>query len=205
MATAVVEARFLEKMIPEPNTGCWLWMGGKRGVGYGEFSGDYAHRAAYGLFVGEIPSGLVVRHKCDNRACVNPSHLEVGTTQDNADDCTRRGRRQRGSRRPLAKLTEPIVAEIKALLAAGDQTHEEIGARFGAPPKMVSKIAAGRSWTHVPWPEVDNRRRLQRLTPEVRAAILAECAAGARQADVGAKYGFGQTHVSRIVRAAATP
>lgn len=77
--------------------GCWLWTG-STSKGYGQLStwgGEQnykAHRLAWELMNGPVPDGLVVRHKCDNPRCVNPSHLEVGTQKDNSMDTSRRGR-----------------------------------------------------------------------------------------------------------------
>lgn len=78
--------------------GCWEWTAGRTGVGYGVLRSDVgrtmlgAHTVSYRLHVGPIPQGLVVRHKCDNRLCVNPDHLELGTHADNVRDRDLRGR-----------------------------------------------------------------------------------------------------------------
>lgn len=89
-----VIARFLAKVQGDPNGGCWLWEGA--GHDYGTFWLDgvheYAHRVAYRLFVGELPDGAQVRHKCDVSRCVNPLHLETGTQLDNMHDKHLRGR-----------------------------------------------------------------------------------------------------------------
>lgn len=84
---------FLERVEPIPESGCWIWLGGNHANGYGGFNldgkKDYAHRAAYRLFVGEIPEGKIVCHKCDVKMCVNPAHLYVGTYFDNSMDMVR--------------------------------------------------------------------------------------------------------------------
>lgn len=77
---------FLENILPEGE--CLIWTGGLHGGGYGSFKGSTAHRWAYRTFVGEIPSGLVIDHLCQERLCVNPAHLEAVTNQENL----RRGR-----------------------------------------------------------------------------------------------------------------
>lgn len=83
---------------PEPNTGCWLWAKGMSGEGYGVTRHPAtqeickAHRVVFDLLVGTIPKGLLVCHRCDVKLCVNPDHLFLGTSQDNAQDMLRKGR-----------------------------------------------------------------------------------------------------------------
>lgn len=80
----------------ERTSSCWNWAGSLSACGYGQFRfGDKqrrVHRLAWTLKRGPIPVGLWVLHHCDNRRCVNPAHLYLGTAQDNADDRVRRGR-----------------------------------------------------------------------------------------------------------------
>ena len=79
--------RFWGHATPEPNSGCWLWVGAITDNGYGSFWADgrshRAHRFAYAQFVGPIPSGLTLDHLCRNRICVNPKHLEPVTDREN--------------------------------------------------------------------------------------------------------------------------
>jgi hypothetical protein len=98
----IVDEAFMSHVIPEPNTGCWLWMGSLNNKGYGKFNRrgktGYAHRAAL-LTKGAPPfAGAYALHQCDMPACVNPDHLKWGTQLDNMAECVRRGRQARGER-----------------------------------------------------------------------------------------------------------
>lgn len=82
-------------------TPCQNWEGGVSGCGYGNISlrdrtgaivNIKAHRLAYAMHYGVDPAGLVVCHKCDNKLCLNPEHLFLGTQGDNVRDCVRKGR-----------------------------------------------------------------------------------------------------------------
>jgi len=101
--------KILDRSIPEPNSGCWLWLGAptKKKNGYGVVCGGTAkygtywhvpaHRYSYMVFRGPIPEGMCVLHKCDNGLCVNPDHLWIGTQKDNMHDCVRKGRFRGGN------------------------------------------------------------------------------------------------------------
>ncbi len=82
-----IKARFDQKYIPEPNSGCWLWLASTSVLGYGHFRVDgktaKAHRYSYERFVGPVPRGLELDHKCRVRSCVNPDHLEPVTHAEN--------------------------------------------------------------------------------------------------------------------------
>lgn len=89
-STAPFEERLARFVIPEPNSGCWLWIGATSSGGYGQFQESpnpkkkvSAHRASYEYFVGPIPPGMQIDHLCRVRCCVNPAHLEPVTNREN--------------------------------------------------------------------------------------------------------------------------
>lgn len=98
---------FDDRYIPEPNTGCWIWTAPLSTLGYGWFRCNgkrtQAHRFSLEIFKGPIPEGLFALHTCDNRWCVNPDHLYVGTALDNARDMVARGRHSNGRRKADAE------------------------------------------------------------------------------------------------------
>lgn len=136
----------------EKTDGCWLWRGCVDRDGYGQIGVNWrqlkAHRFSWELHYSAIPEGLCVCHKCDNRACVNPEHLFLGTSQDNTRDKVSKGRQPIGSQTPMAKLTEEDVVAIKRLIASGKpQLH--LARDYGVTQGTISHIHHGRSWRHV--------------------------------------------------------
>ena len=131
-------AEKLEQMsMPEPNSGCLLWLGAIGTSGYGKTSYRKkhlsAHRAAYEAFVGQIPLGMHVCHRCDVPLCINPAHLFLGTHAENMLDRDHKGRTLRHEKHPGAVIDMPTAAAIYA--APG--TQREIGRLFGVDQKTV--------------------------------------------------------------------
>ena len=133
---------------------CWEWNGGKSVLGYGRFWLDgrdqRAHRVSYQFYVGEIPDGLNVCHRCDNPGCVNPDHLFLGTTTDNARDRMNKGRgfRPTGERHHMAKLTEEKVKEIRARHSDGAR-GDDLAKEFCVSEPTISMIVCGHIWANV--------------------------------------------------------
>lgn len=112
-----------------------------------------AHRLAYELFVGYLPSGALARHTCDNPACHNPSHLIPGTHQDNKNDSVSKGRhahgekigrRMRGDQHPNIKMTDAEVIEARAKWATGRFLVRELAATYHVSENHMRQILKGR-------------------------------------------------------------
>ena len=147
--------RFEQKFIPEPMSGCWLWTSGLFSNGYGQFSLNGspvgAHRFSFETYVGPIGEGLYVCHKCDNRLCVNPEHLFLGTAQDNKLDCMAKGRvvQVRGEDQGSAKLTTEKVLAIRSLPTLPLALAKEYAAKWGVCWRTLYRVRQGVRWGHV--------------------------------------------------------
>lgn len=144
------EERFERNVEGDTNGGCWLWAGRINTSGYGQMRArgvtQAAHRWAYEAFVGPIPEGLLVCHRCDVRGCVNPDHLFLGTNADNMADMARKGRadRKHGARNGRSKLTPAQVRDIRRL--HGRMAQKDIAAAYGMSPTQIGNIIHGVCW-----------------------------------------------------------
>jgi len=148
-----VAERFWAKVAKCGDDDCWEWLAACSDNGYGRIGrgsqgsgNEYAHRLSYEMHFGEIPAGLMVCHRCDNRKCVNPAHLFLGTGADNQADMARKGRSLHGERHNLARLTEEQVLLIRQMWQQGGVTQADIGVQFGIGKQQVSDIVRGNSW-----------------------------------------------------------
>lgn len=149
-----MEQRFCSKIDKNGSGGCWNWTGCLSNDGYGvvNIAGRVfrAHRVAYELWIGEIPNGLVVRHKCkQNRKCVNPEHLQTGTKQDNSYDKVRDGTMIMGVNHSQSKLNDNSVREIRRLYAAGNILQSQLAKQFGVSTSMIGLIVNLKKWKHI--------------------------------------------------------
>ncbi len=135
--------------------GCWNWKKAKRGdkKDYGglKIRGKcwFAHRYSYTVFVGEIPYGLFVCHKCDNRKCVNPDHLFLGTQDDNMKDMAKKNRGTNGEKAVHSKLTSNMAMEIRFASAKGNLLFKDLARVFGVRSQSISQIVNKKSWKHI--------------------------------------------------------
>lgn len=152
------EARFWSKVRKTP--GCWEWAASKNNSGYGCFSFNSkrwgAHRFSWLIHHGDS-KGLFVLHSCDNRSCVNPSHLWVGTQSANLQDMIKKKRHRgvthpnsyaTGSRHHNAKLTTAKVKQIRALRFEG-LSYYQIAKQFEVSRQHIRTLCLRKSWRRV--------------------------------------------------------
>ena len=156
--------RFTEKFIPEPMSGCWLWIGAiKRDPRYRTNDRPLFHvgsrvtkrlrpasHVAWELYHHPMPADMCVLHTCDNPMCVNPDHLFLGTRIDNVRDMDAKGRRRNGprlgERNHAAKITADIVQNIRQSVEKG----AVLAKRYGLSSSTITNIRHRQSWSHIP-------------------------------------------------------
>lgn len=143
--------RFWPKVRVAGPDDCWEWTAHRYPTGYGDISDAltgrhhvYAHRASWEIAHGPIPDGMSVLHRCDNRGCVNPGHLFIGSQTDNVRDAISKGRHVppphlRGERNNKARLTDVQVSEIRERHAEGEN-FERLAEAFGVWPTSIERI-----------------------------------------------------------------
>jgi hypothetical protein len=144
------DKKFEKYAMPIPESGCWIWCGSISKHGYGKLTEGrgktlQAHRAAYENKFGKVKSGLVIRHICDVKSCVNPNHLVSGTQKQNIDDKVRRNRHAKGETHGMSKLTEDQAKMIKMRFVTSKEAHE----MFGISKTTARQIASGFAWKHL--------------------------------------------------------
>ncbi len=144
--------RFWDYVDKQDLSGCWVWTGAIKTDGYGQIrisrKNYQVHRIAYELIRGVIPDGLLVCHHCDNKPCVNPHHLFLGTHWDNAHDALKKGRLAIGERIAQSKLSKEDVVEIRRLSKLGLKRCV-LGKIFKINESTVSKIVLRKRWAHI--------------------------------------------------------
>lgn len=170
----VYAERFWSHVAKSEGDGCWTWTASRDRLGYGRMKvGSHtdgsrktvsAHRLAWELAEGPIPEGLCVLHRCDNRPCVRPEHLFLGTVADNNHDMIAKGRQARGDRsgartkperlargerNSKSKMTEPDVRLARALYRSGLSSMKDLARLYGIWPNAMWRILRGESWAHV--------------------------------------------------------
>lgn len=145
--------RFWSKVDRAGPDECWLWKGARHPKGYGEFRSPpgitkIAHRVAFILSHGGIPSGLLICHSCDNPPCCNPKHLFAGTAKENSLDMVSKCRSPRGERQGHTSMTE---REVRAIRRLNDLSvrQKDLAEAFGVPQQTMSAIINRKNWKYL--------------------------------------------------------
>ena len=145
--------RFWEK-VDVCGDNCWNWLACKR-FGYGYLTVKYkkiqAHRLSWEYHYGPIPKDKFVLHKCDNKGCVNPSHLFLGTQKDNIRDMLKKNRQNylRGVELPQTKLTPTQVVEIRGKYTPRQYTYDKLAKEYGVSYTQVYRIVNKERWEYI--------------------------------------------------------
>lgn len=131
---------------------CWVWTAAKNPDGYGKLGPNCtgetkAHRISWVLAHGPVPDKMHVLHSCDNRRCVNPAHLSLGTHQQNMADRERRGRGIKGERVGISRLTENAVRRIRIVWPT--LTQYQLAEIYSVAPSTIYYAATGKTWRHL--------------------------------------------------------
>lgn len=147
---ASLERMFSDRVMWVPESGCAIWVGPINSSGYGRIRDAYAHRVAWEVVNGPIPQGMNVCHRCDTPACVNPSHLFLGTHQENMWDSAKKGRARQPSPRygvehPRSRLsTEDVQA-----LRSGAASVEDIARKRCVHPETARRARDGITYRNL--------------------------------------------------------
>ena len=151
MATLSTYRRRFNERYVVVSSGCWEWTAPLIEEGYGQMSyfgiTEKAHRVSWILHVSSIPKGMCIIHKCNNRKCVNPDHLYIGTVSDNVQDAIKSGSFS-GRGHGIKKLTKLDVLYIRDMLALGTP-HWLIAKQYNVSRTAISGISTGKTWSHV--------------------------------------------------------
>jgi hypothetical protein len=139
--------RFWSKVY-RPQEGCWIWTASKKSSGYGAFKAKRtmpAHHYSWIMKNGPVPEGLFILHSCDNKLCVRPDHLFLGTHQDNMDDMVSKGRQ---SRDKGLKITKEFAEQLRLEYADGSVSQPVLAQKYGLSLPLVENVLQHRTWVN---------------------------------------------------------
>lgn len=176
--------------------GCWICTSHSLSNGYPIVSRGGRRfklsRVMYEKYKGKIPTGMVVRHKCDNPACINPDHLLIGTQLDNIQDRVDRDRSVKGEDVHSATLTEK---EVKEIIKLANRPIEELAEKFNTTKNVISKILRGIVWKHLIPGKYKHRDKKQKLTNQQKNIIRNSNSKGK---DLAKRFGVTEAYISMI-------
>jgi len=149
-----IEVRFWSKVKMGKLNECWEWQGAVASNGYGNLKKSFSnnsinsHRISWELHKGKIPKELHVLHKCDNKLCVNPNHLYLGTNKDNMRDKAERNFNIKGEKNHSAKYTNKDILKIRGLYKNGVK-QIDIAKIFNTKQGAISDIVNRKVWKHI--------------------------------------------------------
>ncbi len=144
----------VEYSIPEPNSGCWIWLRATTKNGYGKIfykkNSYLMHRVSAFVFnkIESMSTKLFVCHTCDNRICINPDHLFIGTNQDNIRDMILKKRHNHGQTHPRSKLTDADVMGIREKISLG-HSIKSVAKLYNISECNISQIKNNKTWLHI--------------------------------------------------------
>jgi len=197
--TMAIKERFDAKWRINEETGCHEWTACLLPNGYGAIQLDgkkrSTHRVSWELHNGPIPDGLYVLHRCDNRKCVNPAHLFLGTHQDNMRDRDQKGRQARrdGELNPMSKLTNAQRAEMVAEYLAGKEPVHAIAKKYGVSHGSILNSTEMRIG------KVGYRNGRAKLTPEIAKKIREAAALGVAVNAIARETGLSWPTINRVL------
>ncbi|MEQ8450890.1 MAG: HNH endonuclease signature motif containing protein [Alphaproteobacteria bacterium] len=215
----MLNERFWSKVDRSTADECWEWTSNKNNKGYGLFKvsavvgNKLAHRLAYEDAKGRIPVGMLVRHTCDNPACVNPKHLVRGTHKQNVADMDQRKRRvtntPHGEANCNAILTDAQVIQMRCDYVSGHPI-EAICDRYRISRESINDFTSGRSWKHLLGTEGSptlielkaeagrRRRNNARINANIAAEIRKRLSNGELGKNLAAEYGLHKATISDV-------
>lgn len=141
----------------QKSDGCWEWMGYVKSDGYGVFGANgsdhgrpIAHRVSWTINFGDVPQGMQVCHHCDNRRCVRPDHLFLGTAKDNMHDASSKGRMARGEKARAARMTSEQVLTIRRKHSLERMSYADLSREYEVGETTISRAARDLTWRHLP-------------------------------------------------------